>query len=381
MMGVGIIGCGDVSHQYFEGLRRYLESLTVVACADQDAAQARSKARDFEIQAAQTPDDLLRNPAVELVVNLTPPAAHAEVTLAAIRNRKHVYSEKPLATTSVEAKQIIDSAERAGVRVGCAPDTFLGGGLQTARKLVEDGWIGRPLSAVGFFTKPGYEHFHPNVEFFYQPGGGPMLDVGPYYVTALIGLFGPAVRVSGTTSSPFKKRRMKVGPRRGQDIDVSTPTHVTGAIEFASGACATLMTSWDVWATTLPYIEVYGSIGSLSMPNPDEFDGQVRLRLAGEVELRQPPLPQGSVEWKEIPLLFDGSVERGIGIADMVDAIASNRPHRASAELAAHVLEILTAFERSHEAGRHIELETTSEVPPALPASLAGNPLVDFEGA
>jgi len=363
---IGILGCGHVSDQYFAGLARY-DHLSVVACADLDAGRAERKAAQHGVAKALSPEQLLGDPAVELVVNLTPPQAHAGASLAAIAAGKHVWSEKPLSATLDEAREVVEAAAAAGVRLGCAPDTFLGGGLQTAIKLVRDGWIGDTVSGgVALVTEHGYEHFHPDVGSFYRKGGGPVLDLGPYYVTALVALLGPVAGASALARATFAERTAGAGPRRGERIAVKVPTHVTGALELDCGALVTVLVSWDVWATNLPYLELYGSEGSVSIANPDEFGGEPRLRRAGPEELEQPPPPPGSVHWSPVPLVRPGDVGRGIGVADIAQAIREERPHRASGELAYHVLEALTALERSAAEGRRIAIESRCERPAPL---------------
>lgn len=364
-MNVGILGCGHVSDQYFEGVSRF-EFLSVVACADLDVERARAKAAQHGVPHASSPEQMLRNADVELVVNLTPPFAHADSSLAAIAAGKHVWSEKPLAANLEHGRQVLAAADAAGVRIGCAPDTFLGGSIQTAVKLVDDGWIGDPVSGVALVSEHGYEHFHPQVQAFYEEGGGPALDLGPYYVTALVAMLGPVARVTSLARATFPERVVHVGPRRGERIPVEVPTHVTGALEFDSGVLVTVLMSWDIWATNLPYLEVYGTAGSLSVANPDEFAGPPRLRRAGTEELQQPPPPPGTVPWSEVPLVQSGDVGRGIGIADMAVAIRAGRPHRASGDLAYHVLEVLTALERSARESRHVEIESRCTPPAPL---------------
>jgi predicted dehydrogenase len=364
-MNVGILGCGHVSDQYFEGISRF-EFLKVVACADLDPERAERKAAQHGVPHALSPDQLLDSPDVELVVNLTPPLAHADASLRAIAAGKHVWSEKPLASSLERARELVEAAESAGVRLGCAPDTFLGGSIQTAIKLVDDGWIGRPASAVALVSEHGYEHFHPDVEFFYGPGGGPTLDLGPYYVTALVAMLGPVARVTAFAQATFPERVVPAGPRRGERIPVQVPTHLTGALELESGLLASVLFSWDVWATNLPYLEVYGSAGSLSVANPDEFHGLPRLRRAGPEELEQPPPPPGGVPWSAVPLVQPGAIGRGTGVADMAEAIRDERPHRASGELAYHVLEVLTALERSARERRHVEIASRCARPAPL---------------
>jgi predicted dehydrogenase len=361
-VNVGILGCGHVSDQYFEGCSR-LAPIELVACADLDLTRAEQKAAEHRVPRACSPDQLFEDPDVDLVVNLTPPLAHADVSLAALRAGKHVWSEKPLAPTLAEARRLVAAADDAGLRLGCAPDTFLGAGLQTSIKLIDDGWIGRPVAAVAMVSEHGYEHFHPDVASFYGPGGGPALDLGPYYVTALVAMLGPVARVTAFAGAGFPERTILNGPRRGQRIPVQVPTHVTGALEFESGVLVTTLMSWDIWATHLPYIEVYGTEGSLSVSNPDEFDGPPRLRRAGREELEQPPPPPGTVAWTSFPLAFPGPGGRGLGVADMADAIGAGRPHRAGSDLAYHVLEVLLALERSRDEERHIAIESRCERP------------------
>jgi predicted dehydrogenase len=343
-MRIGILGCGHVSEQYFGGIALH-EHLEVVACADRDRARAGEKATEHGVPTVRAPDELLADSAVEVIVNLTPPQAHAAVSLAAIEAGKHVWSEKPLATTLDDARRLLDAADSAGVRLGCAPDTFLGAGLQTAIKLVDDGWLGETIAGgVAMVTEPGYESWHPDVASFYTKGAGPLLDLGPYYVTALVAALGPVRRVTSMARTTFPERTVAVGPRRGEPIVVEVPTHVTGALEFEAGPVVTLLVSWDVLATNLPYIEIYGSAGSLSIANPDEFDGVPRLRRAGAEDFAQPPPPPGSVHWSPTPLIRETGGRRGLGVAEMAHAIERGRPHRANGELAYHVLEVLLAL-------------------------------------
>jgi predicted dehydrogenase len=352
-VNVGILGCGHVSDQYLTGCAG-LESLEVVACADLDLNRAEQKAAEHSVGRACTPERLLADPEVELVVNLTPPRSHAEVSLAAIRAGKHVWSEKPLGVTLEEAAELIEAAAGAGVRLGCAPDTFLGAGLQTSIKLIEDGWIGEPVAAVACVSEHGYEHFHPDVSSFYARGGGPVLDLGPYYVTALVAMLGPVARVTGLARESLPGRTFQLGPRAHQPIDVQVPTHVTGALELESGPLVTVLFSWDLWATNLPYLEIYGTEGTLVAPNPDQFDGTPRLRRAGPDELRQPPPEPASLPFTPIPHAFETGGARGLGVADIAAAVETGRPHRASPELAYHVLEVLLAL----QAGGTTEIES-----------------------
>jgi predicted dehydrogenase len=355
---VGIIGTGDIFGAYVEHCRAF-EILDVVACADIDRRKAEAKAKAFDVPRACPVEDLLGDPSVELLVNLTVPRAHAEVSLAVIEAGKHVYSEKPLAVTRQDGKKLLAAAREKGVRIGCAPDTFLGGGLQTCRKLVDDGWIGEPVAAVAFMIGHGPESWHPNPDFFYQVGGGPLFDVGPYYLTALVNLLGPVKRVAGSARISFPERIATSEEHRGRRIPVEVPTHVAGTLDFVGGPIATLITSFDIWASRLPRIEIYGSEGTLSVPDPNTFDGPVLVRRAE------------AQAWSEMPLSHSATVGRGVGVADMAYALRSGRPHRASGEVAYHVLDIMEALGESSEMGRHIEIASGGTPPAPLPLGLS----------
>lgn len=354
MTQIGLIGCGNISGIYLKAPQTF-PILNIKACADIDMARAEAKAAEHGI-AAMTVDELLRDPAIEIVVNLTIPMAHAEVALAAVEHGKSVYSEKPLALNTADGKALLARAAEQGVRVGCAPDTFLGGGLQTCRKLIDDGWIGRPIAATAFMMSHGHEHWHPNPDFYYQAGGGPMFDMGPYYLTALVSLLGSVRRVTGATQVTFPERTITSQPKYGQKIHVDVPTHVVGVLDFTAGAVATIITTFDVWAAELPRIEIYGTHGTLSVPDPNTFGGPVRLRRAG------------STEWQEVPIPFHYTANsRGLGVADLAHARQNNRPHRANGELALHVLEIMDAIHVASAESHHIQLTTTCDRPAPLP--------------
>ena len=355
---VGVIGCGVISAAYFKGCRQF-DILEMVACADLLIERAEARAKAFNIPKACSVDDLLADPNIDLVINLTIPKAHAEVNLAAIAAGKHTYCEKPLATSRADGQKTLAAADKMGVRVGSAPDTFLGGGIQTCRKLIDDGAIGQPVAATAFMTSPGHESWHPDPNFYYQPGGGPMFDMGPYYLTALINLIGPVGRVTGTARITHPERTITSQPKHGQKIAVNTATHVTGILDFSDGAVGTILTSFDIWGANLPRIEIYGSQGSLSVPDPNRFDGQVRLLRAGEKE------------WEAIPHTHSIEVGRGIGVADMAYGILYDRPHRASGALANHVLDIMQAFEDASQSDRHQRLNSQCTRPAALPVGLS----------
>jgi predicted dehydrogenase len=360
--GVGIIGCGVISGIYLQNLPRF-EWVEVRACADIDMDRARARAAEYGVAKACSVDELLADPEIDIVLNLTIPRVHGEIALAAVRAGKSVYNEKPLALARDEAKLLLDEAKTKGLQVGCAPDTFLGAGLQTCRKLIDDGEIGVPVAATAFMLSHGPESWHPDPDFFYQPGAGPMFDMGPYYLTALVSLLGPVQRVTGSTRVTFPQRSITSKPRAGTIINVNTPTHVVGVLDFVSGAIATLVTSFDVWGTELPPIEIYGSAGTLSVPDPNTFGGSVRLRSAG------------SREWNDAPLTHGFAANsRGIGLADMAKASLAGkgaRQTRASGDLAYHVLDIMHAIHESSQQGSHIVLSSQIERPKPLPVGLA----------
>jgi predicted dehydrogenase len=346
---IGVVGLGNVSRQYFATLPR-LDGVRVTAVADLDAARAERAATGGV--RATTPDALYGADDVDLVLNLTVPQVHAEVSLRAIEAGKHVYSEKPLALSTADGRRVLDAAAARDVRVGCAPDTVLGTGLQTARHHLDVGAVGTPVAATAFMVTPGPERWHPAPEFFYRTGGGPLLDMGPYYLTALVTLLGPVRRVAGMAARSRATRTVGSGPLQGTEIPVEVPTHVTGTLEHASGAVSTLLLSFDVWAAELPRIEVYGTEGSLSVPDPNGFGGTVRL------------FHQDSPEWTEVPAAAGyADAGRGCGIADLADALAAGTAHRASGELALHVLDVMESLLRAAESGRTEPIGTTCPRP------------------
>lgn len=351
---IGIIGCGNISSIYLKAPHLF-DILQVVACADIDMERARSQAAKYGVPKVYTVEELLDDPEVEIVVNLTVPNVHAEVALKAIAAGKAVYGEKPLATRRADGKAILEVARARQVRVGNAPDTFLGGGFQTCIKLINDGQIGTPVAATAFRLNHGMEHWHPDPYFFYQPGAGPMFDVGPYYLTALIAMMGPIRRVTASMQTTFPERTVTSEPKYGTKIPVNTPTHIAGIMEFASGAVGTILTSFDVWHHHLPFIEIYGTEGTLSTPDPNRFDGPVYIRRANDETWREVPLTHGYT-----------SDSRGLGIADMAYAMRSSRLHRANGELAYHVLDVIESFMDSAAEGRHVMLTSTCTRPEPL---------------
>jgi predicted dehydrogenase len=355
-VNVGVVGCGNISSTYFR-VGKTFEILNMAACADLDMARAQAKAAEFAIPRTCSVAELLADPAIDIVLNLTIPKAHAEVGLAAIEAGKSIYNEKPLAVRREDGRQMLDAAAAKDVLVGGAPDTFLGGALQTCRKLIDDGVIGEPVAATAFMISHGHESWHPDPEFYYQIGGGPMFDMGPYYLTALVSLLGPVRRVSGSTRITFAERVISSQPKNGAVIKVEVPTHVVGVLDFASGPIATIVTTFDVWSANVPHIEIYGTKGTLSVPDPNNFGGTVRVRLGRDAEWADVPLTHGFTE-----------NSRSLGVADMAYALRTGTPQRASGALAFHVLDIMHAIHDSSRQGQHVALDSTCQRPAPLPA-------------
>lgn len=355
---VGIIGTGNISGIYLQNGSKF-DSMEVVACADLDVERAKAKGEEHGIRGCSV-DELLAAPDVQMIINLTIPQAHASVNLRALEAGKHVYVEKPFAVTREEGLEVLELARKKGLYAGSAPDTFLGGGIQTSIKLIEDGWIGTPIGATAFMMSGGHETWHPAPEFYYQHGGGPMFDMGPYYLTALVAILGPISRVTGSARISFPERTITSQPKFGQKVQVEVPTHIAGVMDFASGAIGTIITSFDVkGGSQLPRIEVYGSEGTLQVPDPNNFGGPIYLNRPGQRE------------WKEIPLAH-GYAEnaRGVGAADMAKAILTGRKPRVSGELAYHVLEAMHGFHDASEQGVHYKMKSSCERPAPFPLGL-----------
>ena len=354
---VGIVGCGVISRAYVKGLAPF-DHVAIAAVADLNPEAAAALAAEVGCPALSV-DALLERPDIDIVLNLTIPKAHAEVDIKALEAGKHAYSEKPLAVDRGQGRAVVEAAATHGLRLGCAPDTFLGGGQQTARHAIDQGMIGEPVAATAFMLSRGHEAWHPAPEFYYEAGGGPMLDMGPYYLTALVNLMGPIRKVSGMTRITFPERTITSQPLAGKVIRPEVPTHYAGTVEFHSGAIGTIIQSFDVWGGALPRIEVYGTEGSLGVPDPNTFQGPV-THLAGIFRNR---------EWTEVPLTHSDQVLRGIGLADMAHALTQDRPHRADGDLAHHVLEVMELFRESSALGRHLDTATTCRRPEPLPSA------------
>jgi len=363
---IGIIGCGNISHSYLKGATRS-EQVRVKCVADMRVESAQEKAAEYGVQAV-TVDRLLADPDIQIVINLTVPLAHAQVSMQVVEAGKHVYSEKPLVTRHGEGEALMLAAAAKGVRVGCAPDTFLGAGHQACRHAIDAGRIGRPITGSAFFASHGMEHWHPNPEFFFKRGGGPMLDIGPYYVTQLVNLLGPVVRVAAQATLGYATRTVSSEPLKSSIINVEVPTTINGVLSFANGSSVTITTSWDVWKHRRMPFEIYGSEGSMLVPDPNFFGGEPMIT---ERDGEWAPLDI-SVHPFGIPNRYTSSGAhvadyRIIGLLDMAAGVRNNRSHRASGELAMHVLEVLDAFERSSIEGRHVMIGTSCERPQPLP--------------
>jgi predicted dehydrogenase len=355
---VGVVGCGNISGIYMKNVARF-EAFDIVACTDLIRKRATDGAKKYNIPKPCTPKQMYADKSVELIINLTPPGVHSEVNMKALNAGKHVYTEKPLSLSRDEAKATLDLAKKKGLLVGGAPDTVLGAGIQTCRKLIDEGWIGKPMSATAFMLSHGPEGWHPDPDFFFKPGAGPMFDMGPYYISTLITLMGGVKRVSGATGSAFAERMVGSGEKKGELITVETPTHVASTLDFHDGAIATLVTSFDVWHHNLPNIEIHGTTGSLSVPDPNTFGGPVKLFRAG------------AEDWSEIPLTHAyPENSRGLGVADMACAIRSGRAHRANGAMAYHVLDVMHATHEASEQGKHVNLSSKFKRSAPMPMNL-----------
>jgi predicted dehydrogenase len=354
-MKIGVVGCGNISGIYFENLARFGHT-RVVACADIDHERAGDAAKAYGVGYASSPEELVNDPEVDVVLNLTVPKAHFEVSRQALLAGKHVYSEKPLAIERSEAAELLRIAEIRGLRVGCAPDTVLGAGIQTCRSIVDSGELGEIVGINGFMLCPGHEGWHPAPQFYYEYGGGPMFDMGPYYLSAFATLLGQMARIQSSARVTRPTRTITSAPHYGKTIDVQTPTHLAGVIEFESGAIGQLTTSFDVQQTVLPSIELYGTEGTLLVPDPNGFGGPVRI------------FRKGAHDWEDVPVTRPYAFNaRGLGLLDMVVAIESGRPHRASGSLAFHVLDAFHAFHESSETGHRVGLLEGHGRPEAMP--------------
>jgi predicted dehydrogenase len=357
---IGVIGCGAISGAYL-GMAKNFPIVEMAACADMNLEAAKKKAAEFNIPTACTVEELLADKSIEIVLNLTVPKAHVPIGIAALEAGKHTYAEKPLGINRDEARKLVSLAQQKNLRVGCAPDTFMGAGIQTARKVIERGMIGQPVAFTAFMLSPGHESWHPSPEFYYEVGGGPMFDMGPYYLTALLNLFGPVKKIVGMATMAIPERTITSQPKAGKKIKVETPDHIAGQIEFTNGAMGTIMQSFATrfgQHNRAQPITVYGTEGTMNVPDPNQFDGPVSVQLKDEKEMH------------EIPHEFVKGYGRSIGLADMAYAIRSGRTHRASLEQAFAVLDLMQGFLDSATSGKIYIPTTNYERPAPMPAEL-----------
>lgn len=363
-MKVGLIGCGNISGAYL-GNRSRFPQLEMVACADVRDEAAERTAQTYGLRKMSV-DGLLADPEIEIVLNLTTPQSHVEINLRALEAGKHAYCEKPFGLDRDSARKVLETAERRGLRVGCAPDTFLGGGHQAARKLVDDGLIGKVCSGTAFMMCHGHEAWHPEPAFYYRTGGGPLFDMGPYYLTALVNLLGPVRKVSAMSN---RSTGLRKGGRvnEGRTFPVEVETHISASLEFAGGAIITLINSFDVWQTSnySNSIELHGTEGSLHVPNPNTFSGDLRFFKAGL-----------SADWApaDNPFIYNENM-RIIGLADMADAILHKREPRAGGRNAFHVLDVMCSILDSAKSGNTVEIGSPAERPAPLRIGLKSGEL------
>ncbi|MFV0362045.1 MAG: Gfo/Idh/MocA family protein [Suipraeoptans sp.] len=381
-VNIGIIGCGTISNTYLKNLTEHFDNLTVIACADMFIEKAKETQESFNIPTSCTVDEILANPEVELIVNLTIPAAHYSINMQALKSGKHVYCEKPLALSLTDALELTNYASTHSLKIGSAPDTFLGAGIQTCISLIEEGCIGTPTGFTANMVSPGHELWHPAPEFYYKEGAGPMLDMGPYYLTALVAILGPISQLSC-----FSKTSRNERITRSRNISVEVPTHYAGIMKMQNGAIGNVNMSFDVWNSDLPLLEIYGTKGSIKVPDPNLFNGKVTLfdgeKMANIVEDvdgtpfdRIVKMHTCSDECSsEISHLFPSSEDerlnmRGMGVADMAQSIIDNRSSRISADVSCHIVEALCSFDIASKNKEVYTMTTTCERPDPMPTGL-----------
>ena len=377
---IGVIGCGVIANVYLSNIEKFYKGLKVVACADVLANRATELAQKYDIEKVYTVEEMLEAKEVNIILNLTIPAAHYELNKKAILSGKSVYCEKPLALTAKETIELKELAEQKNVLLGCAPDSFMGAALQTCRRLIDEGRIGMPIGATANMVNHGTETWHPNPDFFYKEGGGPMMDMGPYYITALVSMLGPIIGTGCFMTKGFEERKIYSQPRCGEIISVEVPTHYTGLLRFKNNVVANITMSFDGWLTNLPKLEIYGTKGTLSIPDPNHFGGEIKLvgaeELIEEVEgftneeaVGKLSRPEMWGKYKVMPHLYrqPDSNMRGLGLADMASALKVKRKNRASAEMACHVTEVLEALNCD---GKFQYMRTTCARPEPIPMGL-----------
>lgn len=353
---VAVIGCGNISDIYLTNLTNTFDNVCVYTVCDLDESKANEKADKYNTK-VMTLDEILQDDKIDIVLNITTPFHHYEVCKKALEQKKSVYVEKPLSITYKEGAELVELAKKNKVLLGCAPDTFMGAGIHTARKIIDDGLIGEIIGASAFMVCPGHENWHPSPEFYYKRGGGPLFDMGPYYLTALINLVGPVKRVMGMTNCMRQQRLITSKPKHGQIVDVEVATHINGLLRFSNGAIGNIIMSFDVYGSTLPRIEIYGTKGTLIVPDPNTFGGEILLKQNFDKEFHTYPL---------INRFSENS--RGIGISDMAYCLISNSSENcASGNLALHVLEIMEKIQESNDIHKEIDLLSFCERPKISP--------------
>ena len=369
---VGLIGTGRISDIYLKNIKGF-SGVEIVACGSLNMDESRAKATEYGVPCVMSPDEIIADPDIDGVLNLTIPAAHAEISLAALEAGKHVYSEKPFVADLADGRRILDLAESCGLKVGNAPDTFFGGRWQTLRKLVDTGVIGEPHGVSAFVPTSGVERHHPNPDFYYAKGGGPLLDLGPYYLAAMVFCLGPITRVAGLGRKREASRMIENGPRYGEMMSVEIDTHSLSLIEFESGVTGQMMLSFDVWESETPRLEIYGTLGTLCIPDPDPgdganiFQGPVWVRTRDTARWTMRPRPKAPADWQIAEnthgLNFDA---RGVGLVDLAWAVREGREPRASGALALHLCEVMEGMIQSPGLGRFIDVTSTCARPPML---------------
>ena len=370
---VGLIGTGKISDIYLKNCALF-EGIEIASCGSLNFEESRAKAELYNIPLIATPEEIIADPSLDAVLNLTIPSAHAEISLRSLEAGKHVYSEKPFVTDLVEGQRVLDLASKKGLAVGNAPDTFLGGRWQTLRKYLDAGAIGDVTGVSAFVPTHGVERHHPNPDFYYAKGGGPLLDLGPYYLAAMVFCLGSISRVAGLNRKTFPERMIENGPRSGEMMPVHVDTHCLSLIEFESGVIGQMMVSFDVWESETPRLEIYGTEGTLCIPDPDPgdganiFQGPVWLRTRATSRWTKRPRPEAPANWEVADnthgLNFDA---RGAGLAEMAQAVRENRPPRASGELGQHLCEVMQGMLDSQTRGQFVEIASRCARPPILP--------------
>lgn len=382
---IGLIGTGRISDIYIQNCSKF-DELEIVSCGSLDAEESKKKAQVYGIPRVQSPEEILADPNVDCILNLTIPASHAAVTLQALEAGKHVYSEKPIATDILDCRRILNLARSKNLKVGNAPDTFFGGRWQTVRKLLDQQVIGKPTGVMAFAGTHGVERHHPNPDFYYQTGGGPLLDLGPYYLTAMVFLLGPILKVSGMARKTFDQRVIENGNRYGEKIDVEVDTHSLSMLEFQNGTIGSMTLSFDIWDSETPRFEIYGEDGTICIPDPDPvhganiFQGPVLYRTRSESRWEFQPRPKDRGDWLVAENTHGFNQDsRGVGLLDLYYAVRDDRTVRASAELAAHVSEVMHGILDAPGQGGFVAINSTCDVPEILPENFPASESPDHK--